>query len=376
LKVLYISHEAQLNGAPKSLLEYVIKIKDKGVTPIVVVPNKGNLTEELAKNEIKYTIVPYEKSIYKDSYSFEQYVRYFHTNIKGIAGICKIIKEEHIDIVHSNSLAVDVGAIAAYITKVPHIWHFREYVKEDFDFEFKMPRLNKALIKRSRCCIAISKGIKKKYEHEYRRKCIGLYNALNSGLYYESIGEQEKRLSGELLMAGTICEGKGQWDAIRAVEILVKRGRKVKLNIIGNGAADYVIQMKKYIKKNGLSEIIFIQEYRNDLQELRRKSAAVLVCSRMEAFGRVTAEAMLAGKIVIGANAGGTLELIGEKEERGYLYTFNHPEQLADKIGYVLEHAEEVYQKEKNAQEFIFRLTDVEKYTNRLVRIYQKVLKS
>ena len=65
---------------------------------------------------------------------------------------------------------------------------------------------------------------------------------------------------------------------------------------------------------------------------------------------------------------------IGKHEERGYLYTWNKPEELAEKIEYVLTHPEEVIDKEKRAQKFILGLTDLDAYTDKLKNIYYKIL--
>ena len=80
----------------------------------------------------------------------------------------------------------------------------------------------------------------------------------------------------------------------------------------------------------------------------------------------------MAGKIVIGSRSGGTLELIGRNEERGYLYQYGHPEELADKIQYVLMNEREVLEKEKKAQGYILASTDMDRYTDRIIKIYKK----
>jgi hypothetical protein len=54
---------------------------------------------------------------------------------------------------------------------------------------------------------------------------------------------------------------------------------------------------------------------------------ALLMCSRCEALGRVTIEAMLLGKAVIGANTGGTPELI-TNGVTGLLYQYGDIEDL------------------------------------------------
>lgn len=375
-KVLYISHDSFLYGAPKSLLEFVIRIKDKGVEPVVILPDKGDLHSELAKNGVRNKIIPYCNCTYTDRYSCIKHIKYIWTNLRAVLQIRKLIKEEQINIVHTNTLAVNVGAMAALISKVPHIWHFREYMEEDFGYKRLHPIITEKLVKRSRCCIAVSEGVKRKYQKEYGVDSIRLYDGIESSAYLNPVNEDfgtENTM--ELLLAGAISERKGQWDAIRAVEILLSRGIAVHLNIVGNGASAFVGELKTYVRRSRLTKYITFRPFTHHLQDLRIQSSIVLVCSRMEAFGRVTAEAMMAGKIVVGTRAGGTMELIGANEERGYLYRYNHPEELADKIEHVMKNKQEVLEKEKKAQEFILKLTNIEKYTDRMVCIYKKKVK-
>lgn len=376
MKVLYISHESVLNGAPKSLLEFIANIYTKGIQPIVVVPCGGKLKTELNKLKIRVRIVPFQQCIYTGKYGIEENIKYWKVNTVAVKKIIEIIHKEKVEIVHTNSMAVNVGAIAAYLTKVPHIWHFREYVEEDFHYKRINPILTYVLVRNSACCIAISKGVRRKYYKKYRVDSVKLYNGINSGLYYAPVRESvENTRQKKLLMAGTIAEGKGQWDAIKAIEMLVKKGLSIQLDIVGNGRIDFIDSLKEYVKMNGIEQNISFTGYTDELQKLRLNADAVLVCSRSEAFGRVTAEAMLAGKIVIGSASGGTMELIGTQEERGYLYTWNNVNELAEKIQYVIEHSDEVLKKEKMAQDFILKLTDLENYTDKIKEIYQKVLK-
>jgi hypothetical protein len=55
------------------------------------------------------------------------------------------------------------------------------------------------------------------------------------------------------------------------------------------------------------------------------------MCSRLEAFGRVTVEAMLCKKPVIGANTGGTLDIVKDGKN-GLLYQFGNVSDLKKKI--------------------------------------------
>ncbi|MDE6386802.1 MAG: glycosyltransferase family 4 protein [Lachnospiraceae bacterium] len=375
MKVLYISHDARLYGAPKSLLEFVRGMKKKGIDPVVIIPSKGDLQIELDKSKIANVIIPYYSCVYLGEYHAGDYVKYVWTNFKAVMRIRKLIKKERIELVHTNTLAVSVGAVAAYLLKIPHVWHFREYLKEDFDFKRLNAEMIYKLVQKSKCCIAIAEGIERKYHKEYGIKPVRLYDGIECSLYEYPVNfEENVKEKPELLLAGAISEGKGQWDAVRAVEILVNRGVEVHLSIVGNGDPALMKALKRYVRRKGLTEYIIFRPFTRSLQKLRVHSTIVLVCSRMEAFGRVTAEAMLSGKIVIGTDTGGTVELIGKNEERGYLYRYNHPDELAKKIEYVLLNRQEVIKKEKKAQLFIKNLTDMDYYTDRMLQIYKKAV--
>lgn len=71
-----------------------------------------------------------------------------------------------------------------------------------------------------------------------------------------------------------------------------------------------------------------------DMNALRREMDIGVVVSKSEAFGRVTIEGMLSGMIMIGANIGGTAELIKDKIT-GYLYSHDSVDELAELIEYV-----------------------------------------
>ena len=75
---------------------------------------------------------------------------------------------------------------------------------------------------------------------------------------------------------------------------------------------------------------------------LIRGADVLLMCSRYDAFGRVTVEAMKLGKPVIGAKSGGTTELISEGFN-GLLYTSGDHMELTGKIRYMYDHPHVAY---------------------------------
>src|SRR5690606_6596919 len=56
-----------------------------------------------------------------------------------------------------------------------------------------------------------------------------------------------------------------------------------------------------------------------------------IICSRFEAFGRVTVEYMYNRLVVVGSSSGATSELIGSND-KGYLYQLGDIEDFASKL--------------------------------------------
>jgi len=140
MKVLFISHSNDLSGANKSFLDIIINLRHK--IDIVVLCNSkdGALTEALNKIQVKVVIADYAwwyisprnnpiKQLYHivtDSLAYRR---------KKISKeIIQILDNECFDLVYTNTSTIDVGAYISYKLKLPHVWHIREFGKEDFGF--------------------------------------------------------------------------------------------------------------------------------------------------------------------------------------------------------------------------------------------------
>ena len=99
-----------------------------------------------------------------------------------------------------------------------------------------------------------------------------------------------------------------------------------------------------------------------------------LVASKAEAFGRVTVEAMMCGLPVVGANSGGTPELISDGVT-GLLYPQDSWRELSDKIETIIMSPEKRQYMSRNAYESSNRFT-IEHCVKNIVSIYQDCLGS
>ena len=83
--------------------------------------------------------------------------------------------------------------------------------------------------------------------------------------------------------------------------------------------------------------------YIADMNTLRRKVHVEIVPSVMEAFGRVTVEAMLSGNPVLASDSGANPELI-EEGKNGWLFKEGNVEDLAKKMKDILENQKKISQ--------------------------------
>jgi glycosyltransferase involved in cell wall biosynthesis len=129
------------------------------------------------------------------------------------------------------------------------------------------------------------------------------------------------------VLMGLIHPSKGQVEAVEALALLRDRGLQVRLVIAGSGRDK---PLRERIASLKLEDRVELTGYVNDPFPLFKAADANLVCSRHEAFGRVTVEAMACGLPVIGHASGGTAELVREGLT-GLLYP-GGAEELADRM--------------------------------------------
>lgn len=346
MKILFINHENNLGGATRSMIGIIDQLLlDSDNEVFVFVPKfneetkQGKLTEELDKRGVTYL---FERSYWwmypkqnKQSIksSAMDYLKLFLTNFTSFK-VARFAKKHQIEIIHSNSSVTCLGAIVAQLNHSKHIWHIREFGQEDHGLEF-IQNKNRALkfMKNSAdAYICISQSIYEKYSSIVGvDRCRMIYNGVDLYLPIKDC-RIDRNFAYNILISGRIKESKGQRQAIEALRFLRDKGYdKLHLFIAGVGEEDYVDGLNKYIEDNDLVQAVTFCGFVENMNQLRNKVDIELVCSKMEAFGRVTVEAMLNSNPVVGSNTGGTKELI-EDGVTGLIYQQGDSMELASNI--------------------------------------------
>ncbi len=244
------------------------------------------------------------------------------------------------DVVLTNTMVIPWGGVAAALLKRPHLWMVNEFGEADHGFKFFYPfeRILALIDQASDKIITRSNAIRHALFPE-------LSDDKTHTIYWHI--PQPQTLSQEvdakleifqntaayrLIITGTIMPTKGQEDAVHGVIELVKtRGREVALLMVGHGDPVYVQHLLSLINREEMNDRIQIIPFQENVLPLVAQADAVLVCSRMEALGRVVVEGLLMKKPVITTNTGGIPEIIKDGET-GLLYAPGDQIQLADQI--------------------------------------------
>jgi len=133
MRILFVSHSAGLYGAERALLELVKGLKSRGVECLVTIPRPGGLFYALRDADIPVVIVPYSWWVDRPRDFWKRPGRWL-LSLVGLPWLVKLTARWRPDIVYTNTLAVWIGAVAAWIGGLPHIWHVHEFVEEDLVF--------------------------------------------------------------------------------------------------------------------------------------------------------------------------------------------------------------------------------------------------
>ena len=128
-KVLLINSSAGLYGADRCLLWIVAGLIEKGFEVEVVLPFHGPLVAKLDEVGVSVNIVDpvvFRRNVLKPA----AMLRLAVFSVPSLLRLCKLIKSNDFDLVHSNTGVIIGGALAARICGLPHVWHFREMLTE------------------------------------------------------------------------------------------------------------------------------------------------------------------------------------------------------------------------------------------------------
>lgn len=379
MRVTFITHYATLYGANRSLLNLIDGLRAHGVESSVVCCSTGAITEELSKREIPYCVFPIRWWL-NPATPFQRLggLKRFLQNVCRIPALKKLVLPWQPDIIYSNSSATPMGALLAESLGKPHVWHIREFGTLDYNLKYDLgDAFYKYWLNRAARVIAISHVIKDEVLKGVHATIHIIYNGVISTDELENLArgdstETDQSSGFSFVIAGLINPAKGQLDAINALAIVHRTHPQVELLIAGTGYDGDIQKVRELSEELEVAANVHLLGFVDNIFSVFGRSDAVLMCSRFEGFGRVTAEAMAAGKPVIGYNSAGTAEII-DHGINGLLYD-GGAENLAACMNRLIEDRQLALELGKNGREKAKKEFTVEAYAEKVYAVLNSVV--
>lgn len=372
-EVVYVTDIPNWGGSTLSLKDMLPSIGEY-INPIVLVYAKGEVYEYLISQEIEVHVVPYDfnylvtkNNVFLRIFQYAyRYLKHWILLKRGLHDALQILINREIDIVHSNTSAIDFGYYLARKLHVKHVWHVREM----------LPLFNNARI------LGGVRSLKKQMEDS--DKLIFISNACRD-FWDINCDENIKTVIGDavkskadtvynkekkkyiLFCSQALTAFKGADVAIMTFgkSSLPKRGYRLKM--IGScdlGYKEELTQIARKLNVEGYVDYLGQMES-HEIRSYMRDATAFIQPSKMEGLGRVAIEACFYGCPVIARNCGGTLDFV-EDGKTGFLWnTEEECISLIEKVS--IEDNEDLILK---AQKYVAEKYSIEGYAPQILEVY------
>jgi glycosyltransferase involved in cell wall biosynthesis len=328
-KIVYISPVSSIGGGEISLLTLLNNLDREMFQPFLICYEDGPLVQKAKQSSID--VLEFKR----DS---------FLSNVLLIWKIFKYIRQNHIDLVHVNSLDIRAG-IAAWLAMVPLIGHLRVI----FPFTWR----DRLFARLSLKLIAVSNAVVDSFCRKrpfYRDKFILIPNAveISNNLVPAPLKEEfglpeVAKLVGAV---GRIDPWKGYEFFLESAVIIKKLWRNVFFFIVGGVVHKhregklYSDMLKKKTTELNLQDCLIFTGFREDILRVIKSFDVLVVPSIIlkrdrgevtEGFGRVAIEAMAAMVPVVATNTGGLPEIV-EDNISGMLVPPGDPHAMAEAV--------------------------------------------
>lgn len=305
MRILYITHLTERNGATIALRNIMRGMVERGVEIGLIAPYiEGFICDEVrALGAPVLCNYPYPWAMLKGYISFRHYITAHWKTYQ-------LIKSFKPDLVHCNSGIIDYTLLGCILTHTPMIWHNREYI----DLFFNQPLYGGLLFHKKKLklpfvhCIAITNGVFQHFELKEPKDSI-VYDGVIDEKAPQLVESKDTTVR-YFLFVGSFIEGKGVHVIFDQFASVHQQYPDVELWLACrySTGSEYYKSCIDIAVQNGFSGKVKFLGFCTDVASLMSNAVAIIVPSRFEAFGFITVEAMHNNCLVIGRNTAGTKE--------------------------------------------------------------------
>ena len=346
IRVLFVSHDASMWGAQRALWTLLSGI-DRGIcSPMLVIPYEGLMGRAAAELGIPVFVerlvrwVPSfdVSSMRKRLGHLYHFLRTLHSRSRSIKGL---IDKHGVDLVYTNTVTCVEGAIAAWCTRTPHVWHIHEPILRNTELCPLLPYwlYSMAVDLLSGAIIFCSKALARHFP-ELSGKSFIVYNGLPFAKIrnrFTARAEVSRKLdidAGAKLVAvvGALQPRKDYLTFLAAVKQVTKRIEDAVFLIVGSGLESYTDLIRQRVSDLQLdSRVRLVGWWQGDIHDFLAGIDVLVISSEQESFGLTAIEALSMETPVVATRCGGPEEILVDGDT-GLLVPVKDPYAMADAI--------------------------------------------
>lgn len=315
-KILVIAHSANEGGAEYCLDTLLGRLDRSRFDAIVVFANDGPLADSARRMGYDVRIMPLSWWLYAD-----RNLWYFKNLLGGAPGrirqLGRIIRDEHVDLVYTNTATVFEGAVAARRTGTPHVWHVHEVMDRRSGLRALLPLgWIKRIIRRSSATVI--------FESEAARgvftstmpleRSAVVHNAVRFAAGTQELSQAEARLQlglpADAWIIGCVGQLIDRKDPLALLDAFAQMQAcdAALLVFVGDGPLRQAVEAR--IDALGLQSRCRVLPFQKDVRAFFSAIDVLALPSKFESFGLVLVEAMACGKPVVACRSQGPEEIV------------------------------------------------------------------
>lgn len=337
MKILFLDQSGKPGGAELCLIDIAKPYRDSCLVGLFA---DGAFRQLLEQQDIPVEVLATTPIQVRKESSVVQGLSSVGSLLPLIAKVAQNARDY--DLIYANTQkALVVGALASLFSRRPLVYHLHDILSPDH-----FSRTNRAIAvtlanTTAKLVIANSQASQAAFVEAGGRSHLTqvVYNGFEPELYRTdaSIREtlrQQLGLDGRFIIGhfSRLSPWKGQHILIEALTYCPEDVTAILVGEALFGEQEYAQSLHQQVAKLGLEERVRFLGFRSDVVQLMSACDVVAHTSTApEPFGRVVVEAMLCGRPVIAAKAGGVVELV-EHGRTGWLVAAGEPTFLAEAI--------------------------------------------
>lgn len=301
MKILLVSHTADLYGAERSLLDLARGLHAQGIDFTVLFPETGPLTAVCTAEQIPWLVLPLLRP------QKAHVARFLAGWWPRVWQLRQLIRQQGFTLVYNNTLDGLYAPFAARLAGVPCVWHVREVKPRSAYGRSVFAALLRTL---PTVTLFASQATLNAY------RLIGntqpaTWQVIHNGVRINQTALTQPKEAKESLVvgfAGQFVPLKRPWLFLQAIAMAQPQVPHLQAVMVGDGPLQG--DMVQLAERLGIRPLVAFRGYQTDMTAFYAELDCLLLTSERESFARVLIEAMSVGCPVVAADVGGVSESV------------------------------------------------------------------